>query len=355
MNDMQQTCGTAINCNIAKFSNQSLCNNNNNSCDTNITIADIKNLTVSQLQRKSKDFLLGAVDILLTQNANDLSNHNSYNSKDDLSTLLSNIKVDINNAMQEVNNKLAILTDELLTFKLKYEKLETKYNQQAEEFVQCKQQLKSIDTKSITIKSELTKSLNEISLINDRVSKMQLKIDKLENNENRNTDMSNNHANSQLRNGVNIQQNEKAANERDHQYQLIVSGLPEALTGNLGERNNMDLNEINKVLVFLEASECKVVNLFRIGKKIENKTRKLVIKLQSVWDARKIYAKAKEMKNYNIKNIFINRDLPADEKLKENNLLKIRRELILAGASRQDIKIRNFKIYNKGVEIPVKD
>ena len=60
------------------------------------------------------------------------------------------------------------------------------------------------------------------------------------------------------------------------------------------------------------------------------------------------------MKNF-YKPIFINRMLSPEEKLKENRILQIRRDLLNQGTERSLIKIRDLKLFVDGKEIDLSE
>lgn len=334
MNDLQNMNSTSANVTnpgIMKLCNQSF-SNNSSTADNSIGIADIKNLTSAQLQRKSKDFLLSAVDILLNQiNGNSL-NHSVCGTKDELTVLVCNIKNDISNAMQEVNSKLSILTDELLTYKHKHDNLEAMALHQAEEISRIKTQINSIDTK-----------------LNDEHKQIYSKLNKL----NSDLDAINNKLTDLPFLGCNSAPSSTPITPTtdDFKFKVKISGLKEVECKNHLMRSENDLKAVSEILNFLSLGDLKVVDLARIGTFSLLRSRPLMIKLPSIWDVRKIIAKASLMKNYSTQRIYISLALNEQDRLKEKMLLKKRFELVSAGTDKARFKIRNLKLFLDNVEV----
>lgn len=94
---------------------------------------------------------------------------------------------------------------------------------------------------------------------------------------------------------------------------LIVYGIPE----------NRDVVEwrrtVDEVLSFLLNKPVDLVDSFRLGRYVENKTRPILIKLTTMWDRRLVLTKCSQLKhNLAYKRIYIAADEPLDERRKHS-------------------------------------
>ena len=144
-------------------------------------------------------------------------------------------------------------------------------------------------------------------------------------------------------------------------FQLKIDNLAEANVEQVSPGNrasailNHEMDAVNEVLTHLEESP-QIMDIKRLGKFVRNKERPraVILTLSSAWDVRKILSKAPKMKNFH-KPIFINRMLSPEEKLIENRILQIRRDLLNQGTERSLIKIRDLKLFVDGKEIDLSD
>ena len=144
-------------------------------------------------------------------------------------------------------------------------------------------------------------------------------------------------------------------------FQLKIDNLAEANVEQVSPENrasailNHEMDAVNEVLTHLEES-LQIMDIKRLGKFVRNKERPraVILTLSSAWDVRKILSKAPKMKNFH-KPIFINRMLSPEEKLIENRILQIRRDLLNQGTERSLIKIRDLKLFVDGKEIDLSD
>ena len=79
----------------------------------------------------------------------------------------------------------------------------------------------------------------------------------------------------------------------------------------------------------------------------------MVVTLNNARDVRKILSKAHELKNFPEKRIFSSKSLTFDERQVETTLLFKRTKLIDSGIQRQQLKIRNPKLYKDENEIQI--
>ena len=144
-------------------------------------------------------------------------------------------------------------------------------------------------------------------------------------------------------------------------FQLKIDNLAEANVEQVSPENrasailNHEMDAVSEVLTHLEESP-QIMDIKRLGKFERNKQRPraVILTLSSAWDVRKILSKAPKLKNFH-KPIFINRMLSPEEKLKENRILQIRRDLLNQGTERSSIKIRDLKLFVDGIEIDLSE
>ena len=117
-----------------------------------------------------------------------------------------------------------------------------------------------------------------------------------------------------------------------------------------------DSYEIEKVLNHLgEETNC-IADLKRLGKfdKDKKRPRTILLRLNNTWTARKLLAKAKQLKNFEgATKVFISKSLNKEEQKIENKLLMKRRELINDGTTTKDIHIIGLKLYVNGHETKI--
>ena len=111
-----------------------------------------------------------------------------------------------------------------------------------------------------------------------------------------------------------------------------------------------DYHSLSDILDFIGESPT-IVDLRRIGKfkSDQKRPRTLLVCLSNPWDVKKILSKGYMLKEYG-KPIFLSRALNREEQTLEHELIKTRRELINAGESPKNIKIRDLKLIVKGKE-----
>ena len=75
---------------------------------------------------------------------------------------------------------------------------------------------------------------------------------------------------------------------------------------------------IDEISTFLLGSSVDIMDLFRIGKKIDDRCRPTIVKLCTVWDKRLLLSAKKKLKSFRVRNIFIRQNLSKEERLVEN-------------------------------------
>ena len=85
---------------------------------------------------------------------------------------------------------------------------------------------------------------------------------------------------------------------------------------------------------------------------IEKNSRAVLVTLANEHEARITLAKSREFRNNFVeRNIYMLQALTKDDALKENQMLKKRRELLDGGIPKEKLKIRNLELYNDGFKV----
>ena len=142
---------------------------------------------------------------------------------------------------------------------------------------------------------------------------------------------------------------------RAHLLQVRISGIPEKVV-NSDERNKQamitthDHSAISKVFEKLGGKPA-LKNLQRLGRRDTSRAspRTLLVTLHSKWDVRKVLSKIYKLKDaFADRQIFVSPVLSPKDQTTERKLLFTRRNLIASGENRQEIKIKDMKLYLKG-------
>ena len=148
-------------------------------------------------------------------------------------------------------------------------------------------------------------------------------------------------------------------NDRNISNCLRIQGTKEDVEKSKNENSLAAQKEINKIFGELEV-KAEIVNLHRLGsfenfKSSPNKPRVTFVEIKNTWDARLILATAEVKRNDLQKSgIYIRRALTEDEISKENACLRKRRELLNSGVPRENLKIKNFVLYNGNAVVQLK-
>jgi len=143
--------------------------------------------------------------------------------------------------------------------------------------------------------------------------------------------------------------------DNDYKLNLRISGIPEIQEfENSFARKEKEHEAIKEVFRYVGVEGVTVKNFYRIGtyNSTAREPRRILVSLTSCWDVRKIIAAAPLLKN-NPNKVFINPDLSPENREKEKRMLKKRRELIIAGNDRKDLKIKNMVLYCKNEVVPI--
>ena len=130
--------------------------------------------------------------------------------------------------------------------------------------------------------------------------------------------------------------------------QTKIDGIPEA-DKEQKQTLNYEEEKVNGIMEFLNEKPT-VIRIRRIGKfdPLKERPRSMIVTLKNPWDVRKILAKAHELKHFPEKRIMISESLTYYERQVERTLLFKRKKLIDSGIQRQQLKIRNLKLFKDG-------
>ena len=132
--------------------------------------------------------------------------------------------------------------------------------------------------------------------------------------------------------------------DKNYHYKIRISGIEEMDSKFFIDRQLHDKSEVENVLDDLNCSG-NVIETQRLGKFDKNRTRNLLVTFGSVWDARKVIAKAIEKKYFLNKRVLITPELSPKDLLLEKQLLAKRYELIRSGIDRSRLKIKKLRLY----------
>ena len=140
--------------------------------------------------------------------------------------------------------------------------------------------------------------------------------------------------------------------------QVRIEGIEETTPGsNMSDTNHLD-SKVREVFNHL-GIETNISFIERIGKprrapKSEQpspqRQRTALVTVSKSWDAKRILDPAHQLKDFKSR-IYISAVLTKQEKGIENELLKKRRELINNGEKKDNIRIRNLKLFVNDTEI----
>ena len=137
-----------------------------------------------------------------------------------------------------------------------------------------------------------------------------------------------------------------------YKQQIKIHGIIEP-HGTKSRLERYDLNKVavEKIFKALNVNEYAIEDIFPLGKYDEHKNCALIVTFSSVWDKRKVLANAYLLKNSPTPT-FINAVLsPKDQEI-EKKVLQKRWQMIQNGtASRQEIKIKDLKLYVHNKEV----
>ena len=127
---------------------------------------------------------------------------------------------------------------------------------------------------------------------------------------------------------------------------IRLRGIPERNGSSARERLEKDLDEVQKIVNFLEI-DCMIEDAKRVGNYDQSKTRTLVVKLVNEHHRRLTLLSVRKLASYT-KEVYMSKELNPDEQKLENNALKLRRHLIQnETVSSKDLRIRNLKLQKK--------
>ena len=125
--------------------------------------------------------------------------------------------------------------------------------------------------------------------------------------------------------------------DKNYHYKIRVSGIKEMESKFFIDRQLHDKSEVENILGDLNCTG-NVIETQRLGKFDKNRTRNLLVTFGSVWDARKVIAKAIEKKYFLNKRVLITPELSPKDLLLERRWLAKPYELIRTGIDRSRLK-----------------
>lgn len=162
------------------------------------------------------------------------------------------------------------------------------------------------------LKSDLKR---EISKVNDKIEALLTRVNETDNKvqilEERFQTLESKLLNQNDKGALDIEDMMHEAEERYRRRKyLIVSGIPEPSTGNIGERADADEKYINQIAVHLEVDDdFEPTECSRIGKIDPERPRLLRFKCDTMETKKEILKKAKNLRRSNdYKNVYINAD-----------------------------------------------
>ena len=113
------------------------------------------------------------------------------------------------------------------------------------------------------------------------------------------------------------------------------------------EKLESDKNSVLSLLNHLDV-KAKLKDVRRVGKFVENKHRPIIFYVENSWDKRLILASLSKLKTYDSsKKLSVSQELTENELKAEKIALKKRYDLIQAGVSKSELRIKNLLLYKK--------
>ena len=128
---------------------------------------------------------------------------------------------------------------------------------------------------------------------------------------------------------------------------IRVRGIPEPQGEDMPEKLESDKNSVLSLLNHLDV-KAKLKDVRRVGKFVENKHRPIIFYVENSWDKRLILASLSKLKTYDSsKKLSVSQELTENELKAEKIALKKRYDLIQAGVSKSELRIKNLLLYKK--------
>ena len=134
-----------------------------------------------------------------------------------------------------------------------------------------------------------------------------------------------------------------------------IQGIPEDHNKTKAENLVPTTDEVNEILSEIGVRP-EVKELKRLGefKRERKKPRTLLVTVANEHEARLALAKSIEHREELAKrNVYLLPALSKEDALKENLILKKRRELLTEGVPRDKLKIRNLELFNDGAKVEI--
>ena len=135
-----------------------------------------------------------------------------------------------------------------------------------------------------------------------------------------------------------------ATPKQENQNGIRIRGIPELNDKDQRKRQENDILQVKEILEHMQIVP-EIVDLFRMGQRQEGKDRIILVKVP-IWQKRLILSSACRLKTYD-KPVFVSPELSVDEAKLENQALQKRRELINENIDKQNLRIRDGKLYQK--------
>jgi hypothetical protein len=99
----------------------------------------------------------------------------------------------------------------------------------------------------------------------------------------------------------------------DRKLNIVIFGVSEERDALLWRR------KIDDILRFITDHSVDVVDMFRLGRCLSNKTRPVLVELRTVWDKRLILSRCSKLKQYSQRGVYVAPDEPIE--VRRKNLL----------------------------------
>lgn len=190
------------------------------------------------------------------------------------------------------------------------------------------------------VKDTLTSFHTRVTAVEDEVNKLQFSHANLANEINA---MKNN--TKKLKREIREECLEEFENRLQRLHNVVLIGLPEKESGTRDDRIEYDESRVNEVLKEIGIRDVRVSECRRIGKKRENGSRLLKIKINDINKKKEILSKSKTLKTSQcFKKVFIHHDLTP---MQQEEQRKLREELAKRRGDGEDVVIFRGKVRNK--------
>ena len=124
---------------------------------------------------------------------------------------------------------------------------------------------------------------------------------------------------------------------------IRLRGITESKAGTGGEQYDEDVEQVERIFIFLAVKNCPIDDVKRIRTYDQNKNRTILVKVSNDHQRRKILLSAHKMATYE-KRVYISQELNSKEKQTENEILQLRRSILDYGVSPRELRIRQLRL-----------